>query len=300
MAKTKPRTEQTVDVELADGQKIKIVVKKPSNRVTTEAQRRGAITWNQCVQQGIMTKKELEKFMKERGIWDEEKTTEQKTLVTSINDLEKQIYLSRGRVKIGKAKDLAIEMRKKRIELRELLTERITFETNSAESISENTKFDYIVSQCTFDTNGEKIYASLDDYETRADDPIAFSAAQALAEMMFQMDKDFESSLPENKFLKRFKLVNDDLSLINKDGHTVDVDGSLINDLGHYLDEDGGRIDKEGNKLLEDGTYVLQGTYLDEDGKTIPDPDKKKVDKVKAESPAPKKEETEEPDAPDS
>jgi hypothetical protein len=300
MAKVKPRIEQTVEVELSDGQKTKIVVKKPSNRVTTEAQRRGAVTWNKCVQEGIMTKKELEKFMKERGIWDDGKEAEQKSLVTNINDLEKQIYLSKGRMKLGEAKKLAIEMRKKRIELRELLTEKITFETNTAESISENTKFDYIVSQCTFDTDGEKVYDSLDDYETRADDPIAYFAAQALAEMMFQMDKDFESSLPENKFLKKFKLVNEDLSLINKDGHTVDIDGSLINELGHFLDGDGGRIDKQGNKLLEDGTYVIQGTYLDEDGKVVPDPDKKKAAKVKAESPPPKKEETEEPDAPDS
>ena len=299
MAKARPKTEQTIDVELSDGQKTQVIVKKPSNRITTEAQRRGALTWNKCVQEGIMTKKELEKFMKERGIWDDAKEAEQKSLVNDINNLEKQIYLSKGRVKLGEAKNLAIEMRKKRIELRELLTEKITFETNTAESLSENTKFDYIVAHCTFNTDGTNVYSGLEDYETRSDDPIAFHAASALAEMMFQMDKDFEASLPENKFLKKFKLVNEDLSLVNKEGHTVDIEGRLINEDGHWLDEDGNRIDKDGNALYEDGTYVIQGTYLDEDGKAIPDPDKKKTAKAKAES-QPKKEATEEPDAPDS
>ena len=282
MAKNK-EAEKTVDVELDNGQKVQVIVKRPSNKVTTEAQRRGAVTWNKCIQEGIMTKKELEKFMKERGIWDDDKETEQKALIQDINNLEKQIYLGKSRMKLQKAKELAIQMRRKRIELRELLAEKISFETNTAESLSENTKFDFIVSQCTYHTNGSKVYDSLEDYETKSDDPVAFQAAQALAEMMFSMDKDFESNLPENKFLKKFNLVNEDLSLVNNEGHTVDLDGRLINKEGHYLDADGNRIDKEGNPLNEDGTYVIQGTYLDDNGKPIALNKQKKEDEDKTE-----------------
>lgn len=296
MAKSKVENEKTVDVELVDGTKTQVVVKRPSNRITSEAQRRGAVVWNRCIQDGIMTKKELEKFMKEKGIWDDAKEGQQKVLVEEINSLEKQIYLSKGRVKIGKAKDLAISMRRKRVELRDLLTEKVAFETNTAESLSENTKFDYIVAHCTFHTNGTKVYDSLEAYETQADDPVAYAAAQALAEMMFAMDKDFEASLPENKFLKKFKLVNEDLSLINREGNLVDTEGRLINADGHFLDGDGNRIDKEGNLMNEDGTYVIQATYLDEDGKVV-----KLDDKASKKQEDQKEEETnEESDTPDS
>ena len=55
MAKSKVENEKTVDVELVDGTKTQVVVKRPSNRITSEAQRRGAVVWNRCIQDGIMT-----------------------------------------------------------------------------------------------------------------------------------------------------------------------------------------------------------------------------------------------------
>jgi hypothetical protein len=287
VAKQKVVTEKTVDIEVND-QKIQVVVKKPSNKIASEAQRRGALMWNRCIQDGIMTKKELEKFMKERGIWDDTKEDEKKALVDNITGLEKQLYLGKGRVKISKAKGLAIEMRRKRIELRDLLSERIEFEQNTAESLSENVKFDYIVAHCTYDVQGNRVYGSMDDYETRSDDPIAFGAAQALAEMMFSMDDDFEKRLPENKFLTKFNFVNEDLSLVNKDGHTVDTEGRLIDKEGQYRDKDDNRTDREGNPLHEDGTYIIQSTYLDDDGKIVHKPENVKLPKDEGDSHADK------------
>ena len=46
--------------------------------------------------------------------------------------------------------------------------------------------------------------------------------------MMYAIDKDFEANLPENKFFKEFKFVNDDLSLVNDKGETVDSDGNEL------------------------------------------------------------------------
>ena len=174
-------------------------------------------------------------------------------------------------MKLQKAKELAIQMRRKRIELRELLAEKISFETNTAESLSENTKFDFIVSQCTYHTNGSKVYDSLEDYETKSDDPVAFQAAQALAEMMFSMDKDFESNLPENKFLKQYKFVDEELRLVNKDGKRVDTEGRLINEEGRYIDEEGGYVDVDGNPIDEDGDYLVEDVlpFLDDEGNPL-------------------------------
>ena len=66
-------TEKTVDVELNDGTKIQIIVRKPSNAVMSAAQRKGALVWTQCIQEGVMTKKELEKVLEDRGIWTKAK-----------------------------------------------------------------------------------------------------------------------------------------------------------------------------------------------------------------------------------
>lgn len=252
-------------------QKVKIVVKRPNNAMLSEAQRVGAKVWTECVREGIMTKKELEKFMKEQGIWDESKDSEQKNKIKEISDLEKQLYIGgkNGKLRASEGKEIAIQMRIKRNELRDLISEKLSLEQNTAESISDNSRFDFLVSSCTFYENGQKVYNNLDEYKMKADSEIGYSAATALASMLYAVDKDFEAKLPENKFLKMFNFVDDNLTLVNDKGELVDADGKRIDKQGFFINENGNRVDKEGNELDEFGNYVPVVTYTDDKGKKI-------------------------------
>jgi ribosomal protein S16 len=268
--------EKVIDVTIKNNDKeenVKIVVKKPNNAIMSQAQRIGAKSWTDCVRDGIMTKKELEKFMKEQGIWDDGKDEEQKKIVQEISDLEKQLYVggaNKGtKLKASEGKEIAIKMRIKRGELRDLIAERMSLEQNTAESISDNSRFDFLVSNCTYYENGNKVYTSLDDYRDKADSEIGFAAATALASMLYSVDKNFEAKLPENKFLKMFNFVNDDLSLVNDKGETVDLDGRRIDKNGYYIDSNGSRVDRDGNPLDEFGNYIPTVTYLDEKNNAI-------------------------------
>ena len=279
----KRENEKTVDVVLDDSkpdEKTKIIVRRPSNRVQTEASRIGALVWTKCIRDGVMTKQELDSFMKEKGIWGEKKEKEKDSVAEEINELEKKLYLGnsdattkrkgrRKRIKLSDAKDIALEMRRKRAKLRDLLAEKINLETNTAESLSENAKFDYIVANCTFDEHGDRVYASVEEYEKKAEDAVAYQAAASIAEMMYAINKDFENKLPENRFLSKFKMVDDDLSLVNADGQRVDTKGNLINDLGQYLDGEGNRIDIHGNPLDKDGNYEFAVEFVDDDGQAV-------------------------------
>jgi hypothetical protein len=270
--------EKVVEADV-NGNKIKVVVKKPNNVTVSQAQRVGAKAWTDCVRDGIMTKKELEKFMKEQGIWDDGKDKEQKTLVEEIASLEKQLYVgSQGHTKLkaSEGKDIAIKMRMKRAELRDLIADRISLEQNTAESISDNARFDYLVANCAFYENGQKVYNSLEEYQSRADAEPAFTVASTLAGMLYSVDRDFEAKLPENKFLKMFNYVNEDLSLVNQSGETVDLEGRRIDKNGYYLNSEGKRVDKDGNLLDEFGNYVPTLEYITED-----DSDEDKKDKRK-------------------
>jgi hypothetical protein len=77
--------------------------------------------------------------------------------------------------------------------------------------------------------------------------------------MLYNLDSNFEKNLPENKFLTKFGLVNEDLSLVDPQNPSqlVDTKGKNIDDEGYYLDQDGHRIDREGNKINTDGTYEM-------------------------------------------
>ena len=267
--------EKTVDVKITkDGKEEtkKIIVKRPSSSVISQAQRVGAKAWTDCVRDGIMTKKELEKFMKEQGIWDEGKDEEQKKVIQEIANLERSLYVSGNagkKLKASEGKNIAIQMRIKRNELRDLIADKMSLEQNTAESISDNVRFDYLVASCTYYENGQKVYNDLDDYKERSDDQIAFGAASSLASMMYSVDKDFEAKLPENKFLKMFHFVDDNLSLVNDKGETVDTDGRRIDKQGYWLNDEGQRVDKDGNVLDENGNYIPTITYIDDEDKEV-------------------------------
>ena len=262
--------QKIVDVKLEDGKKIKIVVKKPQGPVLNEAQRIGAKVWTECLKDGIMTKQELARLMQEKGIWGEKQDKEQQKINNEIIELEKDLYINgKRKIKKSEAKKIAIEMRAKRNELRTLIAEKISLEQNTAEALSDNAKFDFMVSQCIYDESGNnKVFSSFDDYNSKSDSEVAFAGATALAELIYSLDKDFESSLPENKFLISQHLVNDDLALVNGDGKTVDLEGRLINEFGYYINSDGKRVDKDGNLLDEDGNYVPTVEYIDDEKKS--------------------------------
>lgn len=260
----------TVKIAQEDGsiKEVNIYVSRPSNNTIKNADRYRAKTWNQCINDGILTKKELGQILEKRGVWNDEKAIQESKIATQIQELEKKLYLGLGvdgkKAKLSEGKEWALQMRLLRIQLRELISEKITLEENTAEALSDNAKFDYFVADCTFYENGQKVYKDVDDYNSKSADEIAYAAASALGEMMYQVDTKFEENLPENKWLKKFNLVNEDLSLVNTDGDLVDTKGRKINELGHYIDDQGKRIDLDGNPLESDGTYIIQLDYEDD------------------------------------
>lgn len=252
-----------VEVTKADGSKVKVYVTNPTAIAIQKADIYRAKVWNECLDEGIKTKEELAIVMEKRGIWGQSQIKEELEIIESLNKLEKELYLGDGKKKIplSDGKTIAIRMRELRNRLRTLLIEKNNFEQNTAENISDNARFDYLVSACTYYQNGQKVYNNIDDYNNRASDEIAFAAAGALAEMMYSYDPSSEQNLPENQWLKHFSLVDDDGRLVDGDSSLVDIDGRKINELGHYLNSKGERTDRDGNLLDDNGNYIIKADY---------------------------------------
>jgi hypothetical protein len=265
------RKDVEVKIVKDDGseQTVNIYIIRPSNSTVQNADRYRAKIWNKCISDGVLTKKELAKFLKERKIWDEEKEKEESNIIKSLQEIERKLYLGEGldkkKLKISDGVQMALEMRLLRLQLRELISEKLALEENSAESLSDNARFDYLVSDCTFYSNGEKVYRDVDDYNSKSSDEIAYAAASALAQMIYQIDSKLEESLPENKWLKSFNLVDENLSLVNKEGNLVDTQGRRIDKNGNYINEKGEKVDSAGNLLDENGNYIIQVEYEPDD-----------------------------------
>jgi len=121
-----------------------------------------------------------------------------------------------------------------------------------------------------YNTTGERVYKSLEEYMEKGEEEQAYTGAQKLASMIQGIDKDYDRALPENKFLSKWNFVDENLRLVNKQGHLIDLDGRLINEDGNYVDEDGNVVDINGVKIADDGEYDVEfSPFLDDEGNPI-------------------------------
>lgn len=250
------------EVTLEDGEVTKIYVKAPDNESIKAADRHRAKAWNEAFKEGVLTRKEVRSLMRERDIWNDKKETKETELTEEIIALEKKLYRGNGKnkPKVSEGRKLAIEMKEKRLDLRDLIAERISMDENTAEALAENARFDYLVCCSSFySENDEPVFENYAEFNETSSSDLASSCASLLAKMMYNLDSDFEDQLPENKFLKQFGLINNDGNLIDpKNGDAlIDSEGRIINELGQYIDDKGNRIDIHGEPVNEEGLYDL-------------------------------------------
>ena len=219
------------EITKEDGTKVEIYVRKPTNGELTRAEKVRVKSWSKFKSDpDIMSKIQLNRYLEDRGIWDKVKEKEKADLEKTISELQENLTRpGKKRVKLSEARNTAIELRKKRIEYRELISEKIELESNTTESLADNARFDYLVTCCTFyKDSDEKVYNSVGDYENDSTDT-AFTAAAALGQLLYNLTDSFEATLPENEFLLKQNLAEEkSLALIDFDGNYVDEDFNVV------------------------------------------------------------------------
>lgn len=262
------------------GDDITLCVKRPSPEDGRRAQVYYNKTFAETLTAGGLLRDRVSVYMRDQGLWDDAKEAQQKDFVKRLSDME--LKLKGGGIKLSDARKLALQMREVRNEFRKLLSTKNSLDVSTVEGQAENARFNALVAFClVYNDSGKPYYSSVDDYLEHAASYEAFQGASLLGQMLFTLDKNYEANLPENKFLQRFKFVNNDLNLINKDSQLVDEDGRLIDATGRFIayttDADGKKtqifVDKNGLLVDADGNYVVsEQPFLDDDGNPIEAP----------------------------
>ena len=254
---------------IVDGNTVEFMIQEPTLHQQRESQKIYNQAFSDAVNSGSIVRARLDDLLKEQGLWDDQKEAKFAALQTSINDKEQS--LAKGGISLSQAKSIALDIRKLRLEMRELISIKTNLDTHTAEGQADNAKFNYLVSRCLVYKNSKKTYfATYEDYLNRSSDIIGVMGAQKLAAMMYGLDSEFEKKLPENKFLIDYKFVDQDLRFINKDGKLTDQDGRLIDKNGRYINEKGEFVDKNGALVNQDGDYVADfKPFTDDDGKPV-------------------------------
>lgn len=262
-----------------DGKKTEFLVKNPSFKDQREAQKVYNQAFSDAVKSGCIVRGRLNDLLKEQGLWDDAKEMKLNTLQHEI--LGHEQTLAKGGISLQRARGVAMEMRRIREDLRELISSRTNLDNNTAEGQADNARFNYLVSACLVYSDNKKAYFSgYEDYLNRSADPVAIKAAQLLATRLYGLDDSYEQTLPENKFLKEYKFVDENLRFINKEGKLTDSEGRLVDENGRYINEKGDFVDKEGKRVDNEGDYLVEfKPFLDEDGEPV------KLEETKDEKP---------------
>lgn len=253
-----------------DNKETSFTLKSPALQDQREAQKIYNQAFSDAVKSGCIVRARLDDLLKEQGLWDDAKQIKFNSIQQQILDNEK--ILAKGGIALKSAKETAMKIKNLREDLRELIAVRTNLDNHTAEGQADNARFNYLISCCLVysDNKDKKYFKDYAEYLTRAAEPVAIKAAQVLANMLYGLDNDYEKKLPENKFLIKYKFVDDKLRLVNDKGQLVDIDNRLIDEDGRYINETGQYVDKNGNLVDENGDYVTDfKPFTDDNGNPI-------------------------------
>jgi hypothetical protein len=252
-----------------DGVEKEFLVKTPSLTDQREAQKIYNQAFTDAIKSKSVVRAKLDDLLEDQGLWNDEKQAKFTLLQRELLEGEKK--LAKGGFSLNEAKDLAIKMKGVRDEIRELISVRTSLDNHSAEGQADNARFNYLVSVCVvYNDTKQTYFTNMEDYLNRSTDSVGLLGAQNLANMLYGLDNDYETNLPENKFLKQYKFVDDQLRFINKEGKLVDKDDKLVDENGRFVNETGAFVDKNGNLVDLEGDYIIEfHPFLDDEGKPV-------------------------------
>ena len=252
-----------------NGETLELCVMTPTTLDKKEAQKvyNGAFT--EALKSGAVVRAKLEDILVEQGLWNEEKQIRFDTIQKELSDHEQ--VLEKGGIPLSRAKDIAMQMKKLRAEFREIISDKTSLDNHSAEGLADTERFNYLVYACTYYADGKrKYFSSYKDYMNLGDDPVSVAAAANLANLIYNLEDNYEKKLPENKFLMDYRFVDEKLRFIDKEGRLTDFEGRLVNEQGRYIDEEGHYVDKYGNRIDEAGNLETEFVpFTDDDGKPV-------------------------------
>jgi len=267
----------------SEGKEKTVYIVSPSPAISREAQMEYNRSFKDAIQSGALLKQKLQSVMEEQDIWNEEKQERYEEILQNV--MEKELKLKTGGIALSEAKQIALQIRDLRIEFRELIAERNSMDSMTAEGQADNARFTYLGYACLVNEEGQRVFKSFSHYQENETEPYVIQAARELAQVLYGLDSDYEKNLEENKFLQDYDFVDEDLRWIDKEGRYVDIDGRLIDEDGRFIDEKGNRIDRDGRPLTEEGDYKLEfQPFLDEKGQPIIKQEDKETEEIAEDS----------------
>jgi hypothetical protein len=231
------RTPQYEDIEAAD----KVYASKIASLVRESGGKR------------LLLRSQVNDFLKTSGVWTDEDETKIQTLNDEIDVLLTK--LRKGGLKMSEGRELAIATMEKRKEIVRVSSKRQIFDDTTIESVAEAEKMDYLVYSCTvYSDSGDNYWNSFEDMKNDKLSDAYRQASVTAYDVIFNVNPEFEKRLPENRWLKKYGFIDDELNYVDrKTGEKVDRFGKPIKELEEKLQK---RFDNLQGEIVEEAPFV--------------------------------------------
>jgi hypothetical protein len=265
-----------------NGQEVTLAVRQPQYQDYEEADGIYAVKVASIVRENTGRKKlllrsQLETFLRENGIWTDE---DEKKMLKLHKELEEKLKkLSKGGMKVkGEGRPLAISVMDTRKEIVKIRGKRQVFDDITIESISENERVDYLIYSCTvYAKDGNNYWDSFEDMKNDKTSEAYRKASVLLLEMIYNISPEFEKNLPENKWLKKYGFIDEELNYVDsKTGEKVDRDGRPVKDIQEEIQK---------QLAILQGDIVEEAPFIDDEtGEPVIKEEKEEQTEDKAEN----------------
>lgn len=235
---------------------VKIV--RPNGRVQADADIYASKVFASLIKQrdkdgkpAFLVRSNLDSYLKDIGLFTDQDIENIGKYGEKIGDLEEK--LNKGGITKKSGRDIAIELRRVRLELLMLFAKRADYDKHTVEAYAENARYAYIITKCLLFEDDEPIFCSVDDYENDTDLQEALSGPiNRLRTMISLYDPDFEAKLIENRFLLKYGFCNDKYELVDSEGRRVNENGDLLDANGNPITDEETALTKEVGEFLDD------------------------------------------------
>ena len=124
-----------------NGETKNFSIVSPSSEAQKEANKIYNTAFSDAIKSKALVRAKLDDVLTEQGLWDDKKQEKFNGLQNAI--LEGERTLSKGGISLSKAKEVALNMKKNRSELRDLISVKTNLDTHTAEGQADNAKFNY-------------------------------------------------------------------------------------------------------------------------------------------------------------
>lgn len=151
-------------------------------------------TYNQCIKEGLPFVSELEKTLKDRGIFGQEQEQKFREIQSKLEDLIPRLQTERDAERRSR---LSAEYKAVKLELYHLNTERSRHLIHSVETKCDEAKIAFLVCRSTQNEDGSLYWKTMEEFKNETDQSLVQSAAYNFLSLVNNLSDNFFDEVPE-------------------------------------------------------------------------------------------------------